>query len=342
MILFEVLAILSLFLPSEARKTPISNDGLHLELHHHTREVIDFLRSDPDLSRFVQCLESCEVDLDTLVGDLTIFAPINDCHNWETMEAEYKFTDPDLTFCEAVVRHSVVKGSALHTSQMKNEMLLKTLLKDAELRINIYGDDAYGKTITANGAVIRTPNVACTTCRSRSCLVHKIDKIPRPAHYNLRQFGEKYIDIGAYSCDCMTKLIMWDLLSSYSALTIFGTADDGVPHLPAGADWGDAKYQQFQHAINGTLYLAGIRDGLLKETITKKTFKSDRDDGKEMVRLYFPYHMPAHAQEYHFSDMDWPVKNGVLHKVKNHFVLCPSSMRISDSGNLEGKFVVKC
>jgi len=342
MILLEVLAILSLFLPSEARKTPISNDGLHL--HHNTREVIDFLKSDPDLSRFVHCLESCEVDLDTLVGDLTIFAPHNDCHNWETMEAEYKFTDPDLTFCEAVVRHSVVKGDALHTSQMKNEMLVKTLLKDVDLRINIYGDDAYGKTMTVNGAVIVTPNVACTTCRSRTCLVHKINKIPRPAHYDLRQWVSKYSSIASYAGECATKLSHWDFLSSLTSLTIFGSGNDKVPQLPAGASWpiGSDAHFQFHHGLSGTLYLAGIRDGSIIEMTTLKKIKFERDDGKKVVRLYCPYHQPAHAQEYDFSDMDYPVKNGVLHIVANHYVLDPSSMRMSDCGKLEGKFTIKC
>jgi len=336
MILLEVLAILSLFLLSEAGKPPISNDGLHL--HHNTREVIEFLKSDPDLSRFVHCLESCEVDLDTLVGDLTIFAPHNDCHNWETMEAEYKFTDPDLTFCEAVVRHSVVKGSALHTSQMKNEMLVKTLLKDVDLRINIYGDDAYGKTITANGAVIVTPNVACTTCRSRSCLVHKISKIPRPAHYDLRQFAEIYTKY-TYGVGCITKCNFWDFIDSSTAITVFAVRDDNVPQLPAGANWGDNN--QFNHCMNGTLYQAGIRDGLLKAAFGK-LFKSEKDGEKKVVRFYFPYHQPAHALEYDFSDMDWPIKNGVVHNSLNHYVLDPASMRISDCGKLEGKFTINC
>jgi len=337
MILLEVLAILSLILPSEARKTPISNDGLHL--HHNTREVIEFLKSDPDLSRFVQCLEACEVDLDTLVGDLTIFAPHNDCHNWETMEAEYKFTDPDLTFCEAVVRHSVVKGSALHTSQMKNEMLVKTLLKDVDLRINIYGDDAYGKTITANGAVIVTPNVACTTCRSRSCLVHKISKIPRPAHYDLRQFCEKYEF--NYVQECINNCNIWDSLLSSTAITVFGTRDEKAPHLPAGAYWGEAVGIQFNHVSNGTLYLAGIREGILTSFMGKMMI-SEKDGDKKVVRLYCPYHQPAHATEYEFSDMDWPIKNGVVHNPENHYVLDPASMRISDCGKLEGKFTIKC
>jgi hypothetical protein len=340
MILLEVLAILSLFLPSEAGKPPISNDGLHL--HHNTREVMEFLKSDPDLSRFVQCLESCQVDLDTLVGDLTIFAPHNDCHNWETMAEEYKFTDPDLTFCEAVVRHSVVKGSALHTSEMKNEMLVKTLLKDVNLRINIYGDEAYGKTMTANGAVIVTSNVACTTCRSRTCLVHKISKIPRPAHYDIRQWVSKYSVNASYAGECITKSNAWDLIFGNTHFTAFGTSNNRIPHLPAGANWGEAINLQFNHGITtGTLYLAGIRDGLLKDE-TGKMFKSERDSEKKVIRLYFPYHQPAHAQEYDFIDMDYPFQNGVLHIVSDHYVLDPFSMRISDYGKLEGKFTIKC
>ena len=109
---------------------------------------------------------------------------------------------------------------------MKDEMLVKTLLKDVDLRININGDDAYGKTMTVNGEV--TPNVACTSCKSRTCFIHKINKIPRPAHYDLRQWVTKYSSTASYAGDCTTKSSQWDLFSNLTSLTIFGTANNKV------------------------------------------------------------------------------------------------------------------
>ncbi|KAL3853349.1 hypothetical protein ACJMK2_016897 [Sinanodonta woodiana] len=207
-------------------------------------------------------------------GPFTLFAPTNEAFDSLPTAVKEKLATDKALLKTVLLFH--VTNSAVYSSQLQNEMLVKSLDTTLEIRINIYKG---GQVITADGSQVINPNQNAT-----NGVIHVVDKVlyPLPDN-NIPQYVAFSPELSTLLY-CVLQGQLTDVLSGQGPFTLFAPDNTAFENLPPGvlsdllsnetALVDVLKY----HVVTSTQYSKGLVDGDVP-TFEGKTLKITVEGG---------------------------------------------------------------
>ncbi|KAK3579767.1 hypothetical protein CHS0354_018203 [Potamilus streckersoni] len=190
-------------------------------------------------------------------GPFTLFAPTNEAFDSLPTAVKEKLAT-DKTLLRTVLMFHVTNG-AVYSSQLQNEMLVKSLDTTLDIRINIYKG---GQVITADGSQVINPNQNAT-----NGVIHIVDKVLYPLpNINIPQYVTISPELSTLFY-CVVQGQLTDVLSGQGPFTLFAPDNTAFDNLPPG-ELSDLLSNQTAlvdvlkyHVVSGTQYSKGLVDG---------------------------------------------------------------------------------
>jgi len=294
--------------PNDASVSSEVMENIEGSLHKigEAKNLVDLAES-LNLTTLVKALE--ETGLDNIIdheGHFTLFAPTN-----EAFENIPKWAS-QLPLKE-VLRLHVARGK-IHTNDIKNDLLVRSLLPKRDIRFNLYKD---GKVITANGArVCPVDNLA------HNGVLHIIDRVLVSLYEREGSIAKELPRCPIFKS--LTKLLgvadLTEALNSAGPFTLFAPTDDAFAKLPADVvkhlveNPSILKQVLLYHVVGETWFTAGLEDGQTLTTLQKSTLSVALKDGSVVLGGTSTVTVP-----------DAVGNNGVIHAIDS--VLMPPSIQ---------------
>jgi transforming growth factor-beta-induced protein len=294
--------------PNDASVSAEVMDNIEGSLHKigEAKNLVD-LAASLNLTTLVKALE--ETGLDNIIdheGHFTLFAPTN-----EAFENIPKWAS-QLPLKE-VLRLHVARG-LIYTKDIKNDLLVRSLLPKRDIRLNLYKD---GKVITANGA-----RVCPVDNKAHNGVLHIIDRVLVSLYEREGTIAKELPRCPIFKS--LTKLLgvadLTDALNGAGPLTLFAPTDDAFAKLPADVvkhlveNPSILKQVLLYHVIGETWFAAGLEDGQTLTTLQKSTLSVSVKDGAVVV-----------GGKATVTASDAVGSNGVIHSIDE--VLLPPSIQ---------------
>merc|ERR1712142_57582 len=291
-----------------------SRDVLNFEKSRASKNIVQ-LAEELELNTLVELVKLAGLD-EALSGEgpFTLFAPSD--HAFDLLPFEIRqYLASNITALQEVLSYHVVPGTVL-SKDLSNELLADTLLKGAQIRINIYTHENE-TVVTATGAPV---NLKMVDQMASNGVIHVIEKVVWPIPMG------SIIDVTSTAKELSTLQValttagLNDTLKADGNFTLFAPSDLAFAKIPTDELNSLLKNKKKLtevltfHVVGMTQYSMGLYDDEMLKTLQGTSITINIKEGRVTVTggdVISGVIRP-----------DIPVTNGVIHVIDT--VLMPS------------------